>query len=255
MQTGGNGLHVVARQATVGRETFREDKQVAAALGPLVIVECQEAADVGHAVLFGAHGAAVGEGKHLLGDRERRLLGVARFALLDEPGVLGVTAGVEEERHAVGPAHVAHGADIGQADRLAAAGVVRDRHHYERNALADVRDGALERLDVHVAFERVQRVRLPALRHGQVAGLGAGGFDVGPRRVEVRVVRHYVAAPAHRAEQNALGRPALMHRQNVLEPRDLVYGPVELVKRRAAGVALIALQHPAPLHRAHGAGA
>ena len=72
-----------------------------------VVVQRQEAADVGHAVLLGAHRAAVGVAEHLLGDRQRRLIGVALFAQLDEPGVLGEAAGIEEEGDAVAMAQIA----------------------------------------------------------------------------------------------------------------------------------------------------
>ena len=61
---------------------------------------------------------------------------VPGLALLDEPRVLGEAAGVEEERLAVAVAERADAAQVLQRHRLAAAGVVRDRHHHQRHAVA-----------------------------------------------------------------------------------------------------------------------
>ena len=67
--------------------------------------------------------------------------------------------------------------------------VVGDGHHHERDVLrAALLDQPLERGDVHVALERGARARVA--RRGQVERFGAGELDVGPRRVEVRVVGH-----------------------------------------------------------------
>ena len=61
----------------------------------------QEAADVDHAVLLGRHGAAVGQANISRAISIGRPVGVARLPQLDEVGVLGEAAGVEEERDAV----------------------------------------------------------------------------------------------------------------------------------------------------------
>ena len=100
--------------------------------------------------------------KHLLRDLFRRPVGVARLALADEPGVFGEAAGVEIERNAVRGAHRFHRFDIGHRDRLAAAGVVGDGEHHQRDLRrAFGRDQRLQRRHVHVAFE-IQRA--PACR-------------------------------------------------------------------------------------------
>ena len=61
-------------------------------------------------------------------------LGLARLAGLDEPGVLGEAAGVEEEGHAVAVADRADAAQVLEAHRLAAARVVGDRDEDDRDA-------------------------------------------------------------------------------------------------------------------------
>ena len=74
--------------------------------------------------------------EHLLRDLLGSLCVVAFFAQLDEVGVLGEAAGVEVERNAVLPANRADGASVLHRDRLAAAGVVGDGEHDQRNAFA-----------------------------------------------------------------------------------------------------------------------
>ena len=149
-------FEVVLGEAAVRREALGEDEQVAAASGQLGIVHREEPADVGEPVLLCRECAAVGEGEQLARDRRRRLARVALLAELDEVGVLGEPAGVEEQRDAVPIADRAHRASILERDRLAAARVVRDGEHDQRDVLhADLGDGRLERVDVHVAFEGV----------------------------------------------------------------------------------------------------
>src|SRR5258708_2033744 len=115
----------------VGRESLDQDQEIGDLLGPLGVVEREESADVHEPVLLGAHGAAVAGREHLARDLGHRPAGVAGLALLDEPAVLGEAAGVEDERHAMALAHLAHRADVGHRDRLAAPGVVGDSedHH------------------------------------------------------------------------------------------------------------------------------
>ena len=101
-------------------------------------------------------------------------------------------------------------------NRLAAAGVVGDGEHDQRNALAsDARDQLLQRRHVHVAFEGMPRCRLARFGNRQVHRLGADKLDVGARGVEVRVVGHHVALLAHHVEQNALGGAALVRGDHV----------------------------------------
>ena len=95
----GDRLEVAAGEAAVGREALGEDQQVArSARRQRVVVHGEEAADVGEAVLLGAASCSRRRGENIsraisFGVRPR----LARLALLDEPGVLGEAAGVEEE--------------------------------------------------------------------------------------------------------------------------------------------------------------
>src|SRR5205085_12599958 len=93
-----NRLEVVAREAAIGRKSFSEDQEIPAPLRPLVAVHGEESADIRQAVLLGRHRTAVGQTEHLAGDLARREAAVPFFALLDEPGVLGEAACVQEQR-------------------------------------------------------------------------------------------------------------------------------------------------------------
>ena len=97
----GDGFEVAAGEAAVGGVALGEDEQIFLLLGEHVVVGAEEAANVGHAVFFGGHGAAVAQAEHLLRNLFRSFVGVAGLAKLDEPGVLGEAAGVEVERNAV----------------------------------------------------------------------------------------------------------------------------------------------------------
>ena len=136
LQADGDGFEVASGEAAVGGVALGEDEQVLLLLGEQVVVGAEESADVGHAVFLGAHGAAVAEGEHLLGDLLGSFVLVAGLAELDEVGVLGEAAGVKVQRDVVAAAERADLAGIGHGDGLAAAGVVGDGEHDERNALA-----------------------------------------------------------------------------------------------------------------------
>ena len=113
----------------------------------------------------------------------------------------------------------------------------------------------VEAVEVHVPLERVVRARVESLRDHEVDGLGAGGLDVGPRRVEVGVVRHDLAGAGDHGEQDLLGGAALVGGDDVLEREQLLHGLEEPEPRRRAGVALVAPLHAGPLVARHGAGA
>ena len=228
LQADGDGFEVASGEAAVGGIALGEDEQVlspaAASRSSLVqrkppmlakpsfladMVQPSASENISCAICFG------------------RLVCVAGLAQLDEVGVFGEAAGVEVERNADAARQTAlTGVDVGHRDRLAAAGVVGDGQHDERNALAsDACDQALERGDVHVALERM-RAWPGVVRFGdrQVDGLGADEFDVGARGIEVRVVGNDVARLAHDAEEDALGGAALVGGDHVAEAEDVLDG-------------------------------
>jgi hypothetical protein len=173
---------------------------------------------------------------------------------VDEPGVLGEAAAVEEERHAIPIAHRSDRPQVAQRDGLAAARVVRDRDEDDRDVHRPLGEEPVERVDVHVALERVDRRRLATLGDDEVDGLGAGRLDVRSRRVEVGVVRDDLARAADDAEQDLLGSPALVGRDDVLEREERLDALEERVPARTARVALVAVLDGRPLVAAHRAG-
>ncbi len=183
-------LEVATREPAVGGEALGQHEQRAATLGERVVVRREPAADVRERVLLGADRHPVGEACHLPHDVRDVALALARLSLADEPRVLGESACVEVERHSVPVADGADGAEVLERDRLAPARVVRDGDHHDRHVLGAPRgDEPIERLDVHVALERMVDRRVVALGDDEVDGLGSRELDVRPGRVEMRVVR------------------------------------------------------------------
>ena len=151
---------------------------------------------------------------------------------------------------------VGDGVHVGERDRLAAARVVGDRDHDQRDVLGAVLGERLTQpRDVHVALERVVGLHVGQLGAGQVERDGTGELAVGARGVEVAVVGHHVAGLAHDREEDALGGAALVRGDDVLEAGDVVHRVAEVEERRAAGVGLVAAHDAAPLVGAHRAGA
>ena len=102
--------------------------------------------------------------EHLLGDALHRHVGVARLAHLDEHGVLGEAAGVEDERLAVAVQERGVGAQVLHRHRLAAAGVVGDGDHPEGDAVGLPPEQRLDPAEVDVPLEGVERCAARAPR-------------------------------------------------------------------------------------------
>ncbi len=251
-----DGLEVTAGEPAVGGEALGEDEQVAAALGQVVVAHGEPAADVGQAVLLGAHRHAVGERRHLPHDVGDVALGLAGLALADEPGVLGEAAGVEEQRHRRRRSQSARtprrfSSETGWPPPELLVTVTNTTGM----SAAALRQQRVEALEVHVPLERVEGGRVEALGDHEVDRLGAGGLDVGPGGVEVGVVRDDRAGPGDHGEQDLLGGAALVRGDHVREREQLLHGLEEPEPRRRAGVALVAALDARPLVPGHRAGA
>ena len=116
-------------------------------------------------------------------------------------------------------------------------------------------DERVQRVDVHVALERVDGRRVATLGDDEVDGLGAGGLDVGAGRVEMGVVGDDLARAADDAEQDLLGGAALVGGDDVLEREQLLDALQEANHDGEPGVALVAVLDGGPLVAAHRAGA
>ena len=256
LQADGDGVEVAAGESAVGGEALGEDEQVGLLLEDAVVVGAEQAADVGEGVLLGGEGAAVGEREHLLRDLFRRPIGVAGLALADEPGVLGEAAGVQVERESVAGTDGFDGLDVGHRDGLAAAGVVGDGEHDQRDVRgAFARDQCFQRGDVHVALEIQAGLGIGGLGQREVHGARAGELDVGARGIEVRVGGDDVAGLAHHGEEDAFGGASLVRGDHVAEAGELVHHAFQAEETLAAGVGFVAAHDGRPLLGGHGAGA
>jgi hypothetical protein len=81
----------------------------------------------------------------------------------------------------------------------------------------------------------------------EVDCLGPIGFDMGSCRIKVKIVGNYNAGTAQAAKEDMFSGTALMGRQDVFEPGELLHLLFKAVKGATAGVAFIALHHRSPL--------
>ena len=187
--------------------------------------------------------AAVREREHLLRDHLRREVAILRLALFDEPRVLREAAGVEDEGLVVVRAEVAHAAQILHRHRLSAFGVVCDRHHHQAHTFTVYGERPLQRVEIHVALEWMERRRLARNANHEIARLRAGELHVCASGVEVDVVQHHVAGLQQALKENALGRAPLMRRQDVRVSRELPHDALESIEGLAAGIRLVTAHH------------
>ena len=155
------------------------------------------------------------------------------------------------------PAHRRDGAHVRHRHRLAAAGVVRHREHAARNPLpAHLGDEGPERVHVHVALERVARLRLAALADHQVHRAARrctrcwrawcrSACCSAPRRPGLQSVEKRMRSAA---------RPWCVGR-TWRKPKMSLHRRLEAEPRPAPGVGLVAAHHRRPLLRAHRGGA
>ncbi len=255
VQAYSHGVEVPPSQPAVRRKALSQYQEVPLLCGEAVVIRRQEAADVRHPVLLGRHRRSVGVGEDLTGDVDQRRILVPVFTLLDEVRVLGETTRVDVERYIVRPADLGGGANVGHRNGLATAGVVGDRDHCQRDPAGRVGQHPLQGLEVDVALERPPGRKIRRLLARQVQGFGPREFDVGTRRIEVRVVRNHVPGAAHGAEQDSLRGPSLVGRNHVSKTEDVLYRILETVITVTSRVRLVAAHDSGPLLGAHRTGA
>ena len=242
-------------QAAVGREALGQDEHVAAAAPasassfiasqPPMLARPSFLADI----VMPSASAAIS--RTMSGMRSVR---VARLALLDEPGVLGEAARVEEERQAVSVADRAHGAQVARGHRLAAARVVGDGDEHDRDVLgAALADEGVQRGDVHVALEGVDGRRVAAL--GDDRSTASAPVNSTLARVVSKCVLLGTTLPGPPMTLNRIfsaARPWWVG-MTCLNGKSSWTRLEEPEPRRRAGIALVAALDAGPLLGRHGA--
>ena len=88
---------------------------------------------------------------------------------------------------------LANRSEISERDRLAAARVIRDRHHHQGNPLRSLPpDQGLQSFDVEVTFKRKTSLGIRRFPNRQIDGLSPHEFDVRPRGIEMGIVWDYL---------------------------------------------------------------
>jgi len=132
--------------------------------------------------------------------------------------------------------------------------------HVHRGGDADVGDllgavllnDSLELLQVDVAFERMEAVRVVGLVDDDVNEGSSGELLVQARGSEVHVAGNDVAGLDENFGDEVLGAASLVRGHDVLVPVILLDNALEAVEALAAGVGFVANHHGGPLAVAHG---
>src|SRR5215472_505062 len=123
------------------------------------------------------------------------------LALADEPGVFREPARIQIKGNPEAARDRAHRFEIAYRNRLAAARIVRHRHHDQRNAISALgRDKALESRDVEIALEIDTKLGVRGFRDRQVDSPRAGVLYIRPSRIEMSIIGYDVSRPAHDTE-------------------------------------------------------
>ena len=218
----GDRLEVAAREPAIGREALGQDQHVAA------LSARASSSSASQPPMFASPSFLALIVMPSASDAiSRTMSGMDRSAWPGSRVLMNqaFSANRQASRKSGSRVPVAHGSDcpeVLERDRLAAARVVGHGHEHDRDVGTAFGQERVERLDVHVALERVDRGRVAALGDDEVDRLGAGCLDIRPGRVEVGVVRDDLARPADDREQDLLGRPALVRRDDVAERPQLL---------------------------------
>ena len=181
---------------------------------------------------------------------------VAGLALADEPGVFGEPAGIQIERNPVARGHRLHRFDVRHRDRLAAAGVVGDGEHDQRNLLrAFGCDQPLQRRHVHVALEIQARLRVGA------SGMGRSTARAPVNSMLARVVSKCVLFgttwPGRHSTVNRMRSAARPWCVGIMCRNPVSSSTTRFMRKKLSlpGVGFVAAHHGGPLLGGHGAGA
>jgi len=229
-------LHVVTGESAVMREALVDDHELARAFGKRVVVQCKHAADRDEVVLLRGEHGAVGERRDAADQLGELEVPAAGFAILDEQRVLRNARRIEDQRHAVTRREVAYSLEVSERERLAARHVQAGLDTHERHALGRGREDVVERLEVDVALERVERLRIARLADRDVDPRAARELDVRARRREVEVRRDEGAWGHEQLREQMLGAASLVRRDDVAVAEDLLDRALEPEEAARAGI-------------------
>ena len=182
--------------------------------------------------------------------------GVPRFTQFNEIGVLGKTAGVDEEGDLELPVGGSHGADIFQRHRLPAAGVVGNGNSAKRNVLhSGFLDESAQLGDVQVALEGMLESGIESGVCYQVSRSPAARPDVGIRGVEVHVGGHGHAGFDQQGAKDIFGGATLVGGYEIFESKDFLHGVGQSIIGPRSSIGFVALHDGGPLCLAHRPGA
>src|SRR5512135_489290 len=93
---------------------------------------------------------------------------------------------------------------------------------------------------------------MKGLSNGKIHCLSPVKLDIGPGRIEMRIVRDDLSFLTHDRKENPLSSASLVCRNDMFEPEDALHRIEEPVKTPAAGIGFIPSHQAGPLLCAHG---
>jgi len=185
----GNGFKITPGKPAVGDKALMDDQFLGDPELQFLIPQPDETADIDDGVLLGAHGAAVSIGEHLPDDFRDGLFRIVLISLLDEPGILGKAAGVDEKGDAVFVINLPGLANVVHGDGLTGGRIVGDGDHPQGDILrADFIDESFQPFEVHIPLERQVDSGIFCLRDDEVHRVGTDLGDICLSGVKVAVV-------------------------------------------------------------------
>ena len=236
-------------------QPLEDDAQVGGVVVEVMVVHGQKSANIYQRILLCAHRAAVGVGAEFLDDGGDGTVLAAGLAILNEVSVFDHARSIQDHADSVLVRQFADRLHIGERNRLAAGQVHRGGDAEVGNVSGAVSlDDLFHLVQVHVAFEGVQVLRVMRLGNDDVYKGAAGQLLVKTGSGEVHVAGNNVARLDKGLRQQVLSAAALVRRDNVLVSIPVAHRLFQPVKAAAAGVGLVAHHHRRPLPVAHGRG-
>ena len=226
-----HGVQVAPRQAPIGGESFAQNQFLLCAFVQRFIVHRQKAANVDDRVFFGAHRCAVSQREHFTCNLNGCFVGIARFALFDEPGVFGKPTRINEKWNAIFVIHGGHFAQVLHRNRLATARIVGDGNHAKGDTLnAGLFNEAPQFVHIHVALEGVCGLWVAGFVNHQVHRFSAARANVAFGGIKMHVRGDFVARLDEQLTEDMFSGAPLVCRHEEAKAENIANGVAQTIE-------------------------
>ncbi len=138
---------------------------------------------------------------------------------------------------------------------MTAGGIISDGHNDNADIFrAFFADKVLQALDIHIAFEGVNRFRVMRFRNYKINRFGFAETDMSPCSIKVHIRNRILSCLEQAGIKNFFSRSALMYRLHVAILENVSNRISDLIVAGGSGITLISHHYTRPLHIAHGIG-